>query len=120
MTAELRDAYRQMNTLTLRAASAKTARQAVPELPFAVESTVRQGRLVMKVQGRVDTLTATELLEAFQKASPQADAIELDVEGLSYIMRKSVEAPSRFKIFHVRPEIKRILEMTGFDTFLLQ
>ncbi len=130
VTAELRDAYRQMNMLTLRAASAKTARQAVPELPFAVESTVRQGRLVMKVQGRVDTLTATELLEAFQKASPQADAIELDVEGMSYIssaglrvlliMRKSVEAPSRFKIFHVRPEIKRILEMTGFDTFLLQ
>jgi anti-anti-sigma factor len=82
----------------------------------------------MKVQGRVDTLTATQLLKAFQEASPQTDSIELDVEKMPYIssaglrvlliMLKSVEDASRFKIFHVQPDVEKILKMTGFDRLL--
>lgn len=90
---------------------------------------VTEGKLVMKVQGRVDTLTAAQLLKAFQDLSPQADSIELDVEKMPYIssaglrvlliMRKSVKDPGRFKIFHIRPEVQMILKMTGFDTLML-
>ena len=99
------------------------------ELPFAVDSTVTEGKLVMKVQGRVDTLTATELLNSFQEASPQTDSIELDVEKMHsissaglrvlLIMRKSVKDQSRFKILHAQPEVEKILKMTGFDMLLL-
>ena len=129
MTDELRNAYRQMNMLTLRVASPKTGRKSAKELPFAVNSSVTDGKLVMKVQGRVDTLTATDLLKAFQEASPQSDSIELDLEKMPYIssaglrvlliMRKSVKDQSCFKVFHVQPEVEKILIMTGFDKLLL-
>ena len=83
----------------------------------------------MKVQGRVDTLTATDLLKAFQEASPETDSIELDLENVPYIssaglrvlliMRKSVKDQSQFTVFHVQPEVEKILKMTGFDNLLL-
>jgi len=126
---ELRNAYRQMNILTMRVASPKTEKKAAPELAFAVDSSVTDGKLVMKVQGRVDTLTATDLLKAFQEASPETDSIELDLENVPYIssaglrvlliMRKSVKDQSHFKVFHVQPEVEKILKMTGFDKLLL-
>ena len=126
---ELRNAYRQMNMLTLHVASVKTGEKEAPELPFAVESSVTEGKLVMKVQGRVDTLTATQLLKAFQEASPQTNSIELDVEKMHYIssaglrvllmMLKSVKDQSCFKVFHVQPEVENILKMTGFDKLML-
>ena len=129
VTDELRNAYRQMNILTMRVASPKTGRKSAPELPFAVDSSVTDGKLVMKVQGRVDTLTATQLLKAFQEASPQTDSIELDVEKMPYIssaglrvlliMRKSVKDQSCFKVFHIQPEVEKIFKMTGFDKILL-
>ena len=129
VTDELRNAYRQMNILTMRVASPKTGRKSAPELPFAVDSSVTDGKLVMKVQGRVDTLTATQLLKAFQEVSPQTDSIELDVEKMPYIssaglrvlliMRKSVKDLSSFKVFHVQPEVEKIFKMTGFDQILL-
>ena len=128
VTEELRTVYQQMNMLTMRVASPKTGTYPATELPFAVDSSVTEGKLVMKVQGRVDTLTATQLLKAFQEASPQTDSIELDVEKMPYIssaglrvlliMRKSVKDKSCFKLFHVQPEVGKILKMTGFDMLL--
>jgi len=128
VTDELRNAYRQMSMLTMRVAHPDTVKKAAPEFPFAVDSSVTEGKLVMKVQGRVDTLTATELLKAFQEVSSQSDSIELDVEKMPYIssaglrvlliMLKSVEDASRFKIFHVQPDVEKILKMTGFDRLL--
>ena len=128
VTDELRNAYRQMSMLTMRVAHPDTEKKAAPEFPFAVDSSVTEGKLVMKVQGRVDTLTATELLEAFQEVSSQSDSIELDVDKMPYIssaglrvlliMLKSVEDASRFKIFHVQPDVEKILKMTGFDRLL--
>ena len=126
---ELRNAYRQMSMLTMRVASPKTGANPATDLPFAVNSSVTEGKLVMKVQGRVDTLTATQLLKVFQEASPQANSIELDVEKMPYIssaglrvlliMRKSVKDQSSFKLLHVQPEVEKILKMTGFDRILI-
>ena len=128
VTDELRNTYRQMSMLTMRVAHPDTVKKAAPEFPFAVDSSVTEGKLVMKVQGRVDTLTATELLKAFQEVSSQSDSIELDVEKMPYIssaglrvlliMLKSVEDASRFKIFHVQPDVEKILKMTGYDRLL--
>lgn len=128
VTDELRNAYRQMSMLTMRVAHPDTVKKAAQEFPFAVDSSVTEGKLVMKVQERVDTLTATELLKAFQEVSSQTDSIELDVEKMPYIssaglrvlliMLKSVEDASRFKIFHGQPDVEKILKMTGFDRLL--
>ena len=128
VTDQLRNAYRQMSMLTMRVAHPDTVKKAAQEFPFAVHSSVTEGKLVMKVQGRVDTLTATELLKAFQEVSSQTDSIVLDVEKMTYIssaglrvlliMLKSVEDASRFKIFHVQPDVEKILKITGFDSLL--
>ena len=125
----LRELYQQINMLTMRVTSPKTRINVDSEHPFAVDSSVMDGKLVMKVQGRVDTLTATELLKAFQDASPQTDSIELDVEKMPFIssaglrvlliMQKSVKDQSCFKISHVQPEVEKILRMTGFYNILL-
>jgi len=124
---ELRKAFGIMNMLTMRVASPKAEEGASSELSFAVDSSVKEGKLVMKVQGRVDTLTSTQLLKAFQEAS-EVDSIELDVEKMPYIssaglrvlliMWKSVKDPSCFKLLHVQPEVEKILKMTGFDMLL--
>ena len=127
---ELRNAYRQMKMLTMCVASPKTGTNPATELPFAVDSSITEGKLVMKVQGRVDSLTATQLLKVFQEASPQTDSIELDVEKMPYIsqaglrvllmMRESVKDLSCFKLFHVQPEVEKILKVTGFDKLLIR
>jgi anti-anti-sigma factor len=116
-----------MNMLTMRVASNQNVLDSAKELPFAVDSSVKDGKLVMKVQGRVDTLTSTQLLKAFQEAS-EVDSIELDVEKMPYIssaglrvlliMWKSLSDPSHFKLFHVQPDVEKILKMTGFDMLL--
>lgn len=126
---ELRKAYGLMNMLTIRVASPSADKKPAAELPFAVDSSVTGGKLVMIVQGRVDTLTAPQLLKAFQDASPETESIELDLEKMPYIssaglrilliMRKSVKDPSSFKVIHVQPEVEKILKMTGFDKLLL-
>lgn len=125
---ELRTVYRQMDMLTLRVAAPNTRIHPAREFPFAVESSVTDGKLVMKIQGRVDTLTATQVLKAFQELSPKANSIELDVEKVPYmssaglrvllIMRESVKDSSCFKLFHIQPEVEKILKMTGFDMLL--
>ena len=127
---ELRNVYRQMNMLTIRVASSNTQGKTDPELPFALDSSVSERKLVMKVQGRVDTLTATELLKAFQDASPQFDSIELDLEKVSFIssaglrvlqmMKTFVKDLNCIKIFHSQPEVEEILKMNGFDQLLQQ
>lgn len=56
------------------------------------------------------------------------DDKELDREKMPYlssaglrvllIMRKSVKDSNCFKIFHIQPEVEKILKMTGFDMLL--
>ena len=56
------------------------------------------------------------------------DDKELDMEKMPYlssaglrvllIMRKSVKDLNCFKIFHIQPEVEKILKMTGFDMLL--
>ena len=81
------------------------------------------------IQGRMDTITAPELLKKFQEMPEKADAIEVDVKDMAYVssaglrvllmMYKSLKDKSQFKLLNVSDEVKEILETTGFDQFLL-
>ena len=98
-------------------------------LPFAVETSFRDGKFSAKIQGRMDTITAPELLQKFQALPGKATEIEVDVENMAYVssaglrvllmMYKSLEDKSKFSLLHVNDEVKEILEVTGFDAFLL-
>lgn len=123
---ELREAYSVMEMWTLTAASA--GNKIDKDLPFAVESEFRNGKFTAKIQGRMDTITAPELLEKFQQADG-VKKIEINVEKMEYIssaglrvllmMCKSLKKKSLFKLVGVNDEVRGILEVTGFDQFLL-
>ena len=98
-------------------------------LPFTIETSFEGGLFTAAIQGRMDTITAPELLQRFQEIPDRATAIEVDVKNMAYVssaglrvllmMYKSLEDKSRFKMVNVSNEVREILEVTGFDQFLL-
>lgn len=99
--------------------------------PFGMDYTMKDKVFSVSLRGRIDTITAPELLRAWEteKSDHEITAIEIDCSGLSYIssaglrvllmMYKSLEDKSRLKMTGVREEVREILETTGFDQFLL-
>jgi anti-anti-sigma factor len=124
----LRQAYRQMQILTMTA-EAKKSQAERRNLPFAVDASFGNGKFSAVIQGRMDTITAPELLKKFQEMPEKADAIEVDVKDMADVssaglrvllmMYKSLKDKSQFKLLNVSDEVKEILETTGFDQFLL-
>ena len=96
-------------------------------LPFAIESSFEHGLFTVAIQGRMDTITAPELLQRFQEIPGKATAITVDVERMSYVssaglrvllmMYKSLEDKRRFKLLNVSEDVREILAVTGFDQF---
>ena len=96
-------------------------------LPFAIESSFENGLFTVAIQGRMDTITAPELLQRFQEIPGKATAITVDVERMSYVssaglrvllmMYKSLEDKRRFKLLNVSEDVREILAVTGFDQF---
>ncbi len=98
------------------------------DLPFAVNSEFKDGKFSAQIQGRMDTITAPELLEKF-KASEGVKEIEINLEKMSYVssaglrvllmMYKSLEDKSRFQLVGVNDNVRDIMEVTGFDQLLM-
>ena len=108
--------------------TAKKEAQAVQaDLPFEVVSEFKDGVFSVSIQGRMDTLTAPELLKRFRELPEKAQAIDVDVAKMAYVssaglrvllmMYKSLEDRSRFRLMNVSDDVKEILETTGFDHF---
>ena len=124
----VRDVFKTMYFWELTV-SEGTDKKEKANLPFAIEASFKNGRFSAAIQGRMDTLTAPELLQKFQELSDKATAIEIDAANMTYVssaglrvllmMYKSLEDKSRFKLLNVNDEVKEILEVTGFDQFLL-
>ena len=103
--------------------------KANPNLPFAIKTSFEDGLFSVSIQGRMDTITAPELLQRFQEIPGKATAIEINVENMAYVssaglrvllmMYKSIEDKTRFKMSGVSEAVREILETTGFDQFLL-
>ena len=99
-------------------------------LPFRVVSEVKDGTFEACVQGRVDTITAPELLKQFRDAGSEIRAIHIDVSRMAYVssaglrvllmMYKSLENKDNFELTGVSDGVREILETTGFDQFLLK
>jgi anti-anti-sigma factor len=110
-------------------AAAKPA-PAEANLPFRVDGAVKDGTFEVTIQGRMDTITAPELLKRFQEAGSGIQGIHVDVSRMPYVssaglrvllmMYKSLENKDRFEMTGVSDEVREILETTGFDQFLLK
>ena len=112
MMQKLREAYKPMEILTMTLDTDHNKADMVPDdkddLPFAVSSYSSDGVLHVKIQGRLDTITAPDLLEEFQKTEGKVDAIKVDASNMTYmsraglrvltIMCESLEDKSRFEV----------------------
>lgn len=125
---ELREAYKVMDIFTMTVAE-KTQKTVDKDRPFAVESSCADGVFTASVQGRMDTITAPELLNKFQEAGSGIKEIRIDVSRMAYVslaglrgllmMYKSLEDRSRFRMTGISEDVREILETNGFDQFLL-
>lgn len=126
--ADVRDVFKTMFFWELTVREDESSKANV-NLPFALKTSFAGGLFTVIIQGRMDTITAPELLQRFQAIPGKATAIEVDVKNMAYVssaglrvllmMYKSLEDKSRFKMTGVSEEVREILEVTGFDQFLL-
>ena len=124
----VREAFRNMYfwELTVKDAANESP---VEEKPFSVTMSMSGTTLKARVTGRMDTLTAPELLKKFQEFTNQIDAIDMDVSDMAYvssaglrvllIMYKSLKDKDAFRMTGVNESVREILETTGFDQFFL-
>ena len=94
------------------------------DLPFRVESELKDGLFSVSIQGRLDTITAPELLKQFQEADGEISAIRADVSKMAYvssaglrvllIMLKSLKNKDNFEITGISDDVMEILNVTGF------
>lgn len=86
------------------------------------------GRLVLSVEGRLDTTTAPELETLLAEALKGVSELVFDFSGLEYISsaglrvilkaQKVMYNQGSMKLTGVSDEVKEIFEITGFDNFL--
>ncbi len=86
------------------------------------------GRYQIALAGRLDTITATTLLELYRKAEAKEAPTEivLDLKELDYIssaglrvlliMKKALKDPDAMQLENISPSVQEIIETTGFDT----
>ena len=89
-----------------------------------MQSTLKDGVLEVNIQGRMDTITAPEVLKSFQEAGEGISGIHIDVSRMAYvssaglrvflIMYKSLENKENFVMTGINEEVREILETTGF------
>ncbi len=123
----LRNSYSKM--IEWRITAKKETQQAAEDLPFGITDSFSDGKFSVSIQGRMDTMTAPELLKKFKELPEKAQAIDIDVAKMAYIssaglrvllmMYKSIDDKSRFRMLNVSDDVREIFETTGFDQFLL-
>ena len=90
---------------------------------FSLESNINGRTLSFTLSGRLDTISAPELLDIFRKNSHEIQNVELNMQDLDYISSAGLRVllimykalPSGgFKMLNVKPAVQEILETTGF------
>ena len=126
----VRGVFRKMMFWELTLAENTEEKPVDRNLPFKVVSALKDGTFEASIQGRMDTITAPELLKQFQNAGGCIKAIRIDVSRMAYvssaglrvllIMYKSLDDKDRFELIGLCDEVREILETTGFDQFLMR
>lgn len=91
------------------------------------ESSRSDGGCVLWVEGEVDLAVADEFLERGQGCLDQADVIELDLRGVTFIdssglgvlvrlRKEAAEKGKSLSLVNVSPATHRLLEITGLHS----
>lgn len=86
------------------------------------------GRTVVSLEGRLDTVTAPELETAMKDTLTEAESLTLDFEKLEYVssaglrvilsIQKAMAEKGGLKVVNVNEIIKEIFDVTGFSEIL--
>lgn len=93
-----------------------------------IKKTLEDSKLIVALEGRLDTTTAPELEEALKDELEKVDSITCDFEKLEYISsaglrvllstHKAMMKKGGLTITNVCPEIMEVFEITGFKDIL--
>ena len=123
----VKDIFKEMFFWVMTVKNAPDKKTAEEDIPFSVNADRSDEYLCLTLSGRLDTLTAPELLSVYQTEKSKGDikSITIDSGSLTYIssarlrvfliMRKALEDGSKFQIRNMRNAVKEIIENTGFS-----
>ena len=87
------------------------------------------GKVLMKIEGRLDTTTAPELEKAINGEGDELKSLVLDFEGVDYISsaglrvlltaQKKMNAQGYMELRGVNEAVMDVFEMTGFADILV-
>ncbi len=93
-----------------------------------IKQTLKNGKAVFALEGRLDTVTSTELEEALKGSLDGINDLTMDFENLDYISsaglrllltaQKTMNKQGQMTLIHVRQSIQEILDVTGFSEIL--
>lgn len=130
---KLREAYSSMEMFTLTVVDGQDNKprkdlSGSDDLEFALDSNFEDGVLNVRVQGRIDTITAPKLLAEFKKVEDKAKTIKVDVTDVSYvslaglrvmkIMYDAFEDKDKFELIGASPMIAEMFVSTGHGNLL--
>lgn len=109
----------------------KMVTEEVEDKEFGAVLNNNGGDLNITLSGRLDTITAPDLLEKYEKIAKESAVtkVTIDNKDLQYIssaglrvlliIYQALENNSNFKMINVNDDVREILETTGFDEYLL-
>ena len=88
----------------------------------------KDDRLVIFIDGKLDTLTSPQLDAELKSAFEESDTVEVNMENLAYISsaalrvlhstHKRVKGSGKLLISHANGTVLDVFESTGFSSFL--
>lgn len=95
-----------------------------------IKDYTKDGELLLRLTGRLNTNTAPQLQEVFDKniLDPKLsiERVRIDMEGLEYLSSAGLRTllmgsklvKGNLTVFHVNDEIMGVFKITGFDSIL--
>ena len=94
-----------------------------------ITKTTLGDKIILALEGRLDTITSPQLQTELLNAIDEGDYVELDFQQLSYVssaglrvlllgQKKAAAKKGTMVLKHVSPEIMDIFKMTGFAKIL--
>lgn len=88
-----------------------------------------EGKIILEVEGRIDTNTSTVLQQAVLLAFQKTQTVILDLQAVSYISsaglrvllighKTAVSKGGIFEVHHLQETVAMVLQMSGFDKIL--
>ena len=131
MEAKLKEAYKDMEYWTLTVSKRRGSRVInTNSTACTIDKKTGNGFLYLSISGRIDTITAPDLLSAYEESAAEGtlEKITIDCRNLEYIssaglrviliMIKHLKNSSGMTLRNVSPAVMDILETTGFTDLI--